>query len=109
MQEHSEPSRPAQHIYIPALDVDVPDSLKKLPIARLHAPKRSCGIAQRIGHTSDRDDAQPIYRLKIKEKTARWQSITLPGFFLLQNNRFVKWEPSVSETPSVKSTHLQEI
>ncbi len=108
MEEHSDPSISDQHSYIPAIDIDASDFLKKLPIARSHAPRRSCGTAHRVGHTST-GDAQPIYRLKIKEKTARWQSITLPGFFILQNNRFVKWEPDQTEIAAVKSAHFPQI
>ena len=109
MEEQLEPSIQAQHSYIPAIDVDAPDFLKKLPIARSHAPKRSCGTAHRVGHTSADDDAQPIYRLKIREKTARWQSITLPGFFVLENNRFIRWEPEQTETSQVKSVPFPQL
>jgi len=104
MEEHEEPPLSDQQSYVLATGIDAPDFLKRFPIARSHAPKRSCGIAHRVGHTSAGDDAQPIYRLKIREKTARWQSITLPGFFVLENNRFVRWEPQ--QTVSVK---LQQV
>lgn len=109
MEECSEPSLSGQHSYILAGDVDAPEFLKRLPIARSHAPRRSCGTAHRIGHTSSDTDAQPIYRLKIKEKTARWQSITLPGFFVLKNNRFVRWEPEQAEISPAKSASFQQI
>lgn len=109
VEEHEESSLSRQQSYILVTGIDAPDFLKRFPIARSHTPKRPCGTAHRVGQTGTGIDARPVYRLKIREKTARWQSITLPGFFVLENNRFVRWEPQQSETTAVKSTHFPRI
>jgi hypothetical protein len=85
---------PMQQIYIPVIatvSATLRHSLRKLEITTTHMPEQICGIAQRIGYTGNQRQDLAIYRLKVKGKRS-FSSITLPGFYIIENGVFVDYE-----------------
>lgn len=85
---------PVQQTYIPVIAIvsaTLRHSLRKLEIATIHTPEQICGIAQRIGYTGNQHQDLAIYRLKIKGRSS-FSSITLPGFYIIENGVFVDYE-----------------
>lgn len=83
-----------QQIYVPVIatvSATLRHSLRKLEITTTHMPEQICGIAQRIGYTGNQRQDLAIYRLKVKGKRS-FSSITLPGFYIIENGVFVDYE-----------------
>src|SRR5579859_1519231 len=94
MLMHQEPQTPSENIYIPAITLNhatFRHSLSKVQIAVLQSPERICGIAQRVGYTGSQDKDLAMYRLKVKTGNTL-PTITLPGFFVIENGVFVDYE-----------------
>ena len=85
---------PAEKIYIPVITLNNATfrySLSKVQVAKLQAPEQVCGIAQRVGYTGSQDKDLAVYRLKVKSGN-NLPTITLPGFFVIENGVFVDYE-----------------
>ena len=83
-----------QTIYIPGIPVDratLKHSLNRLPVALLKQPDHICGEARRVGYTGKEDQDLALYRLKIKANKGL-PTITLPGFFIIENGIFRDYE-----------------
>ncbi|MFL5627056.1 MAG: hypothetical protein ACJ788_15860 [Ktedonobacteraceae bacterium] len=85
---------PLQQTYIPVIalaSATLRHSLRRLEIATIHTPDHVCGMAQRIGYTGGQANDLAIYRLKVKGRNII-SSITLPGFYVIENGVFVEYE-----------------
>ena len=95
MDQHTpNPTQLSQQTYIPAVAIGripLKHSLYRLPVATAGAPDQICGVAQRVGFTGKQDNDLAIYRLKIKAGN-NLPVITLPGFFVLEQGKFVDYE-----------------
>lgn len=88
------PRAPIRYTYVPAMTINSATfrhSLSKVHVAMLQAPERICGVAQRVGYTGSRDTDVAMYRLKVKAGNDL-PTITLPGFFVIENGVFVDYE-----------------
>lgn len=80
--------------YAPAVlihHLTVRHSLSRVPVTMKGGPDHICGTAQRVGYTGKQDHDLAIYRLKIKPGP-KFSTITLPGFFVIENGVFVDYE-----------------
>lgn len=79
--------------YVPAVEMHnatVSSSMRCLPIARSDEPDQICGVAQRIGYTGMHGHDLAIYRLKVKESTARRK--TLAEVFVVKDGMFTVYK-----------------
>ncbi|GAC1381622.1 MAG: hypothetical protein NVSMB33_08460 [Ktedonobacteraceae bacterium] len=101
-EEQSKKREPqqSQHIYIPAT-VDAPADfllhMIRFPIAAKEAPDQICGTAQRVGHVQFSGSKQAVYRLKLRMSFASRKTATIPGFFVLTNGMFVRYDNTDAE------------
>jgi hypothetical protein len=66
---------------------------RKLLVATTKTPDQVCGTAWRVGRVDRYQEEIAIYRLKIKAQLSnRLTTITLPGFFVLEQGEFIPWE-----------------
>lgn len=83
-------------IYIPLAEPPLLEKggiFRKLLIATMKTPDQACGTAWRVGRVDGYQEEIAIYRLKIKVRLSnRSQTITLPGFFVLEQGHFIPWE-----------------
>ena len=84
----------SQFMYIPAVALPqftLKHSLQRIPIALKGALDDICGTAQRVGYTGSKDEDLAVYRLKVKVGKNP-TTITLPGFFVVENGTFTNYE-----------------
>ncbi len=69
-------------------------SYARLDVVTVTEPERICGQAHRVGYVSNEPEALALYRLKIRRaphsalKRGSLTSLTLPGYFVLQQQHF---------------------
>lgn len=81
-------------VYVPLftmLDATFKHSLSKIQVTAMHAPEHICGTAQRVGYTGNRENDFAMYRLRVRSDNRR-STITLPGFFVINNGVFIDYE-----------------
>jgi hypothetical protein len=66
-------------------------SLYQLLVAPSDAPDQVCGVARRVGYTGSTPNAPAIYRLRVKTEGKR-RTMTLAGFFIVENGAFVEYD-----------------
>ena len=84
---------PQQNHYIPAIAIQratLRHSISRLAVATRNAPDQICGEARRVGYTGKTEHDFALYRLKIK--TGHGQTITLPGFYIVEDGIFLDYE-----------------
>ena len=84
-----------EQIYIPThvtIPLDHLYLLKTIPLALQSNPDQVCGVAHRVGYTYRANIKQPMYRLKLRQNLASKKTATLPGFYILVDGVFVRYE-----------------
>lgn len=102
MEQHVQQS--SQKTYVPAIVLPratLKNSLQRLPVTVKGARDHVCGAAQRVGYTGHSDDDLAIYRLKVKFGK-NFSTITLPGFFVIEDGIFQSYEQWCSNRKTEK-------